>query len=65
MSDGYMTLVFPSGMDEPFLSLFEDAQEYWNGALLSSGIGSANLGGSSVPSGCLISYTFPNPFIVE
>eukprot|EP00924_Labyrinthula_sp_SR-Ha-C_P002161 snap_masked-scaffold_19-processed-gene-2.19-mRNA-1 protein AED:1.00 eAED:1.00 QI:0/0/0/0/1/1/2/0/313 len=65
MSDGYMTLVFPSGMDEPFLSLFEDAQEYWNGALLSSGIGSANLGGSSVPSGCLISYTFPSPFIVE
>eukprot|EP00924_Labyrinthula_sp_SR-Ha-C_P010132 snap_masked-scaffold_40-processed-gene-2.39-mRNA-1 protein AED:1.00 eAED:1.00 QI:0/-1/0/0/-1/1/1/0/319 len=65
MSDGYMTLVFPSGMDEPFLSLFEDAQDYWNAGLLSSGIGSVDLGGSSVPSGCLITYTFPSPFVVN
>eukprot|EP00924_Labyrinthula_sp_SR-Ha-C_P002155 maker-scaffold_19-snap-gene-2.46-mRNA-1 protein AED:0.14 eAED:0.14 QI:0/0/0/1/1/1/2/0/313 len=65
MLDGYMTLVFPSGMNEPYLSFFNNAQEYWNKAILSSGLGSVDLGGSTAPADCLIKYTFPRPFVVE
>lgn len=55
-----MSLIFPSGMDEPFATMFEDARDYWNSALVTAPIGSVDLSGSSVPSGCLISYTFPS-----
>lgn len=65
MTEGYMSLVFPNGMEEPYLSMFLDAREYWNSALISAPMATADMSGFQVPWGCLFEYTFPEGSVYD